>query len=669
MRFVKSFLKIARNPILLSFIVVLGMIILADRVLSENIFSSGQFQLFSVSDDRKSTNTSVITLPYSAPSVSEKLHIFKGAILYGGYQNTRFRIVPDDQLLSIVINGQNVDLSRVEPEKLSDWSGGFVVDLGRYLTNGSNTVDVALMDRGFGLYGLTVRPGPYSWAGFPGFTVFLLLLASVLTFFYFVFRKIGFGNVTSFILLLSIATHIVFLGNVKFDEYTYDLREGGTGHLDYIMRIAETGTLPSPEGWSFYHPPLYYLTAALVYKAAEVTGSHSGYKALQALSLVYFIGFLVFAVLILKRFAKNPILFHVAVAIIAFWPSGFLHSIRIGNDIGFMFLYTVALYFISEWNATGGTKMLYWGSVFAALTILTKSNGVLLAGIIAILVAVRLLRDKDKWQWIRRGVLAMSICFAGYILGSYDNYDYVLKQGRKDWLFAGFLNISPADPALKCDNKPVNYFFFDAVTFLTEPYISTRGEKGMRQYFWNFLYKTSLFGEFEFADPFHRILATIISALFLVIVSVFWAGMFFQAWVRFRYYRLSGLKRSFRNPHQYSMDWNAGTTKLTLLASPPDLRRFLADWNGNRRGDGAGLLMFLNFFLMSIGLLVLRYKVSMPCLGDFRYVYPMVISFLAFYVFFADWLDKTGRTFWFRAVLASGALFAFCSALFYTTVA
>ena len=39
-------------------------------------------------------------------------------------------------------------------------------------------------------------------------------------------------------------------------------------------------------------------------------------------------------------------------------------------------------------------------------------------------------------------------------------------------------------------------------------------------------------------------------------------------------------------------------------------------------------VLVLNFVFLSVALLLLRLKSSMPCLGDFRYVYPMIISFI-----------------------------------------
>lgn len=659
--------KFCLNPVFLTAILVLALIFLADRSIERNIFMAGQFALTSISPDQESTNASMVWLPYMASSTADKEHVYNGKVLYSKFGNTRFQFIPDDNLRSIAINGQKVDLSSINTGQLRDWSRGFIIDLAQYLTNGENSIQVDVLDEGAGQFGLTVNSAPYFWAQLPTIALYILLMAAVLALFFFVFRKLNFGRVPSAILLLSIFVHLIFLANVKFSEYTYDLREGGTGHLNYIEYIVDNGALPSPDGWSYYHPPLYYLTAALVYKIADMADIQSVYKVVQGLSLLYFIGFLVFAFLIVRRYIKNPLILNAVIAILAFWPAGFIHSIRIGNDIGFIFFYTAALYFINEWYLNGKSKLLYWGSALSALAILTKVNGILLAGIIGIVILVRLFQDKDKWLWARRGILALAICFAGYFLGSVDNYNHVLKQGRKDWVFAGFLNISPADPSLYCVNRPINYVYFDVFTFIGQPYISTRGDMGMRQYFWNFLYKTSLFGEFSFNSPFHRITATAISVLFLIVLCLFWFGVFYWIW---RYYRKSDLRRfqkAIRNPHQYSVSLISGGGRIPLLLPSAFLKKLvsLRKENGFRNKY---LVLFLSFALMALGLLALRLKVSMPCLGDFRYVFPMIVSFAVFYAMIAEKLLENKWTFLLWAALAAGFGFAMFSGLFYLTV-
>ncbi len=58
------------------------------------------------------------------------------------------------------------------------------------------------------------------------------------------------------------------------------------GHVGYMLTIVREGRLPLPlEGWSTFHPPLYYLAASGIWRLAEPWGPHALLVALRSLGI------------------------------------------------------------------------------------------------------------------------------------------------------------------------------------------------------------------------------------------------------------------------------------------------------------------------------------------------------------------------------------------------
>ena len=107
-------------------------------------------------------------------AVTYKLH---GEIHLASLSSMQFRIIPDDRLLEMTINGRLVDLSVVSRDKLSDFANGFSIDLSPYLKRGTNKISVVVWDRGgSGKYGFKMRPEGVGWQPLMIFAGILLLI-------------------------------------------------------------------------------------------------------------------------------------------------------------------------------------------------------------------------------------------------------------------------------------------------------------------------------------------------------------------------------------------------------------------------------------------------------------------------------------------------------------
>src|SRR5262249_35186162 len=98
---------------------------------------------------------------------------------------------------------------------------------------------------------------------------------------------VGIGAALAFALLLASAVVQYAWNAWRVSRLTgYD----GVGHAAYVLTILRDGRLPQPlEGWSTFHPPLYYLAGALAWRALEPLGPHAivaGLRAISALAML-----------------------------------------------------------------------------------------------------------------------------------------------------------------------------------------------------------------------------------------------------------------------------------------------------------------------------------------------------------------------------------------------
>jgi hypothetical protein len=85
-----------------------------------------------------------VTLPYtSRHEPSRALYAYRVTFEMNA-PRAALRIVPDDCVRSLLVNGAPVDLSRFGPSKLCDFRGGFTVDVSSHVKAGANVVEVTV---------------------------------------------------------------------------------------------------------------------------------------------------------------------------------------------------------------------------------------------------------------------------------------------------------------------------------------------------------------------------------------------------------------------------------------------------------------------------------------------------------------------------------------------
>ncbi|MGL1902771.1 MAG: glycosyltransferase family 39 protein [Fibrobacterales bacterium] len=515
-----------------------------------------------------------------------------------------FKIIPDDKLVGMRVNGESVDLTHLNKAQLNDWHNGFLYDFGPYLTSEVNSIEIVITNKG-GQGGVTVYP---NYSVIERIAAFTLYSIGIWLFIYAALSYFAFSKSEMILFGIGIAVLVWYLIYTPLIVRIFDVYEGG-GHRDYIFYLIDNLAFPHPaKGWEYHQPPLYYLIGAVVAFVSTHLFTVDWHVPMRLISLLMFVLFQLVSYLTVRELIKSPLLRKVLLCVILLWPSGIIHSIRIGNDMP-MYLFTVlGFYLIVRWWRSHKKIYFNWALVCLFLSMVSKSSGVILGGVFAGLLLIQLIR-KNRKQFIKPALLSLVVVIiaAGVNIG--DNI-YFAQEEKSDWLL---LNVGNSiNKKLKVDNGIVNYIYLDIPTFVSQPYTSTWFDWGGRQYFWNFFLKSSLFSEYQFRSPFHMVVGGVLGVLLLIMLLMpFW-----------------------------------GIRKLSIARIYK---------------EAPALLLVLS----SLGaLLAYRIKAPVSCNTDFRYIYPVLIGAVLLYGRMVQLQTQTSVK---KVLLGVPVLFAFCSLLFFVT--
>lgn len=500
----------------------------------------------------------------------------------------QFRITPDDELISIKLNGETVSLDNISKEERRNYSSGFLLTLDNLKPNQANQFEFLLANEsnptGFNIQ-TTQRCTKLQLIA-----IFCVLLSYAL--FLTSYLRISAAQKLFFIITLAIS--ILYLSKTDERTRTFDVFEGG-GHKDYIEYLIKNHTFPNPgEGWEYHQPPFYYLSAAIIKSAAQISNM-SGYLWGQLLALFYWCVFLVSSLASLRLvFRRKTVPLLVASVALCLWPAGIIHSIRVGNDVPLYAFYGLTFYYTLKWWRSRQTSPLFWASFWMAASILTKSNGLAAAATLGILFCCHLYMvartpsrlSLQKHKTIKDIAIVGGLFALALILNFGDNVYYYLNGTTHDWLLS---NVGTTiNQGLKVNNDVKNYFIFDLSTYLQHPFISTWDDQYGRQYFWNFLWRSSLSSEFFFYGNYMDFWGVANGILLLLAIS---------------------------------------STFIYALQKQPAMTLTRFKYNIYKNLPWLFALIFPFIFLLAY-----RIKVPLSCNTDFRYIYPVLLSMLFFAV-------------------------------------
>jgi len=339
------------------------------------------------------------------------------------------------------------------------------------------------------------------------------------------------------------------------------------GHVAYVHYIAENYSIPGVDDcWTCYHPPVYYTASLPAWKISEAVGV-PGTSALQVESILLSFAFLLIGFAFLRQILSGSAL-TVSIALLALWPVIVLVGPRIGNDQMFYALHALCLWGGVKYLNSGKGKFLIVAAIATTLAYWTKTTGAVTMGVFVLFAVAGFIGNCRHLSATKSEVVSWVI-FAMLVAG------ILAYKLLGDSSLVG--NASGLHSGLKVASEPGNYLYFDLQSFLMHPYTSPWHDEMGRQYFWNYTLKTSLFGEFRLLETAAgKVLASCISLSFLgmVVVAI----------------------RGFWKTRLKAIHW------ILLL-------------------QGVAFFAALAF---------LRNKIPYACSNDFRYILPVLLSFIPF---------------------------------------
>jgi len=434
---------------------------------------------------------------------------------YRAYQFAGFRLLPTLCLNSVEINGKPIALPS-EPEHC-DYVKGYDI----HLPMGPDAavsqpmhldaqVSNPIADT-FDVFGLSVRAPTGHFLVLALNLIAALALAGGL---YLALRRWHFSPAISLILVASLPIQLLYQWDTPIIERTYDV----LGHLQHIEFVAYHASLP-PAVYCHecFQPGLYYVVAAAVYSAARAMRIFDPMVVLQFLALACFWVFLVVAARIVMLWFPEQRDVQLATALLAFWPAGFLHSARVSNDIPVYALSAACLYFILSWWKTDSRKHLLVAAIVAGCGVLVKTTMMPLIGALGILILYRLFKERHTrtaWSSYLPPLLVMLL---GIVV-------YLAQSSLRGNIAPPFQDNSPV---MYVGNSWKQYLVFNTASYFTTPFVDSGRNGTGREYFWNYLLKSSMFGDYSgwFHKPVQRFLALVMSPLLLGLVVLFCIGV------------------------------------------------------------------------------------------------------------------------------------------------
>ena len=350
---------------------------------------------------------------------------------------------------------------------------------------------------------------------------------------------------------------------------------GQKGHSAYIEHFYNNGfTLPDfdPTAKSqFYHPPLHHLLAAMWMRILTTFGMSytRAIGSLQFLTLFYSSCCMLVCERIFTRLRLKGGFKLLALSIIAFHPIFFMLAGSVNNDVLALLLTLLSVYTALRWYEQPTTKNILMIALSIGLGMSTKLSAALVAIPIALLFLMKLISDKKHvyeniLQFCKFGLVCIPLGL-WFPIRNAIRFDvpltYVQRLSENSDQYVG--SYSVFERLFDLSDHPFKNVFLNRVTtgadyFEYNPFVG--------------IIKTSIFGEYNFADtnetilPFCRILLVLnmvmisLSIIALVYFALKKGGaldttekvflVFYQLLILFYF-----IKFCFDFPHNCSMDF------------------------------------------------------------------------------------------------------------------
>jgi len=168
-------------------------------------------------------------------------------------------------------------------------------------------------------------------------------------------------------------------------------------------------------------------------------------------------------------------------------------SARVGND-GLLYVwYALGLGCVFYWYLYD-KNLYFWGALVSGLlAVATKMTGMLLLVTIMLAVIIKMLDKRSLKKQIGSLLVVILFIVIGAVIPLLRTLPGYLAGDLPSFITP---NVNNLDTQLRVVNNWEHFLGFDFDAY-RQPYIHASRDETGRQYFWNFMLKTSLFSEFE----------------------------------------------------------------------------------------------------------------------------------------------------------------------------
>jgi hypothetical protein len=462
-------------------------------------------QLIDIQTDMQELADAAIPVnPYSS-------YYFKSRIRYNSGQHHLFTIHSNSCIKSVWINGTSITIPTPHPTpgypRPCHGPGRINLDLSSYLYQGQNLLYTEVVPtRGENL--LSVRANYDPMRAWCYTLLWLYILGIALTWFIYRFHI---DLTTAVACLIVLFLCLLQFMSADFVDRSNDLR----GHMYYIRYVMDRFALPAPTTPQMQQPPLYYLLSAIVVHTSDALGIARAGMALKAFSLGLFIVFIAFGVLTLRRvFTPGSVGYYMALGIFLFWPHHFIMATKVNNDALLYCLGAAILYYLTVWQQERTSQWLALVVILCGLSVMTKSSGLLFCAITGFMVLYHLARRSISFRYLLTpsfvsACTVFTVCAAA-------NFGRTLYHNITTGMKVDMLSIPTlVGTSFGVPNKLEYFTQINMGSFLTQPFMSAFSPS--REYFWNYLFKTLLFG--EWTDWQQPGIALLLATLLLVMAA------------------------------------------------------------------------------------------------------------------------------------------------------
>ncbi len=435
---------------------------------------------------------------------------------------------------------------------------------------------------------------------------FMILLILVVAWALFL-RKTGKlrGDTFIFVLIiLGIGLRICYFLYTGYGVRQHDVNGEG-GHFEYIKYIAEHCSLPPSGSYQLYHPPIHHIISAAFFALGKLFGldESMSWRLIQIVMVFFSSLSLIFFYKILKLINCGNTAKTIGVAAFAFHPANIYLSAFLNNDNTLLFFYVMSFYFLIRWLKEHSLRNGLWLAIFTSLGILTKKTAFILLPIIFIAVLVTWYKDRSNYKiyWKQAGYFLL-IVIPSAIIYPLRNYS----------LFHQGINYTPSVPFDLLAGNSRALFGVSLNNLLQNPFtfFPPLNAGISPESFLEYLFKSSLFGEWDFA----------------------------------------GLKM---------------TATLLVIFAGLNLINFILllgySWFTKRsKNTGKYFYIFgLNVIFLSIMVVKARFDYPFFCTQNFRYLTPILISIFVLWGQAAQHVADQKKTFW--EYISVSLTVAFCA--------